>query len=98
MANYNTFIVIDCNARKPILTTSSARKAYKHLEVGKRIEVWNNNKIVEKIRFSDTRLEKNPLAPYIKLEREYIRKKQRKAEMRNRRRRERLNGKANQPC
>ena len=74
MANYNTFIVIDCNDRKPILTTSSARKAYKHLEVGKRIEVWNNNQIVEKIRFSDTRQEKNPLAPYIELEREYIRK------------------------
>ena len=26
MANYNTFIVVDCNRRKSILTTSSERK------------------------------------------------------------------------
>ena len=37
------------------------------------------------MRFSDTRQEKNPLAPYIELEREYIRKKQKRAEERNKR-------------
>ena len=94
MANYNTFIVVDCNSRKPILTTSSARKAYKLFEVGKRIEVWNNNRIVEKIRFSDTRYEKNPMQPYIELERAYIRKKQERATRRNALRKEKKNGKA----
>lgn len=90
MADYNTFIVVDCNTRKPILTTSSARKAKKELRTGTRIEVWNNNDIVKKIYESDIHKELDPLEPYIKAEREYIRKKQAKAEARNRKRKERL--------
>lgn len=86
MADYNTFIVVDCNTRKPILTTSSARKASKLLINGIRIEVWNNNEIVQKIFAQDS----SPLSVYINAEREYIRKKQAKAEARNRRRREKL--------
>ena len=86
MADYNTFIVVDCNTRKPILTTSSARKASRLLTNGIRIEVWNNNEIVQKIYAQDS----SPLSVYINAEREYIRKKQAKAEARNRKRKERL--------
>lgn len=87
MANYNTFIVVDCNSRKSILTTSSARKANKLLQTGFRIEVWNNNAKVETIYESDKRKEANPMAPYIALEKEYIREKQARAEERNKKRR-----------
>ena len=86
MANYNTFVVVDCKRRKPILTTSSARKANAMLQKGVRIEVWNSNKKLETIYEADKRREENPLAPYIKAEREYIGAKQRRAEERNRRR------------
>ena len=87
MANYNTFLVVDCKTRKPILTTSSARKAYKALKTGVRIEIWNNNSLVERIYESDKKKENNPLAPYIQAEREYIGIKQAAAEQRNKQRR-----------
>ncbi len=90
MANYNTFLVVDCNTRKPLLTTSSARKARKELRTGVRVEVWNNNTLVERIYEADKRKEADPLAPYVEAEREYIRQKQAKAEARNRRRKEKL--------
>jgi hypothetical protein len=90
MANYNTFVAVDCKTRRPILTTSSARKVRAELRTGVRIEVWNNNAIVERIYEADKRKEKDPLAPYVEAEREYIRKKQAKAEARNRARKERL--------
>lgn len=90
MANYNTFLVVDCNTRRPILTTSSARKARSELRTGVRVEVWNNNTLVERIYEADKRKEADPLAPYVEAEREYIRQKQAKAEARNRARRERL--------
>lgn len=88
MANYNTFLVVDCNSRRPILNTSSARKAYKELRTGIRIEVWNNNILVERIYEADRG--NNPMSAYIRAEREYIGRKQAKAELRNKRRRERL--------
>lgn len=84
MANYNTFLVIDCNSRKTLLNTSSARKASKELKTGVRIEVWNNNELVTKIYEAD----RKPLEPYIQAEREYIRKKQATAERRNKARKE----------
>ena len=87
MANYNTFVVVDCNTRKPMLTTSSARKADAMLKTGVRVEVWNGNSLVEKIYEADKRREKSPLSPYIEAEREYIRQKQRNAEERNARKR-----------
>lgn len=86
MANYNTFLVVDCKTRRPILTTSSARKARKELRVGVRIEVWSNNTLIERIYDSDKRRESDPLSPYVALEREYIKQKQAKAEERNCRR------------
>lgn len=86
MANYNTFVVICCSTRKPIITTSSARKAYKELQTGVRIEVWNNNTLIERIYARDKTQEKNPMKPYIDLERKYIQKKQEAATKRNMRR------------
>lgn len=83
MANYNTFVVVNCNTRKPILTTSSARKANAELTVGVRVEVWNNNTRIEVIHEYDKRREKYPLDPYIQQEKEYIRMKQEKAAQRN---------------
>lgn len=86
MANYNTFVVVNCSTRRPIITTSSARKAYRELQTGIRIEVWNNNVLVERIYESDKKREGNPMKPYIDMEREYIRKKQEIATLRNQRR------------
>lgn len=87
MANYNTFLVVNCSNRNTILTTSSARKAYRELQTGVRIEVWNNNRLIERIYERDKKREKNPMKPYIDLEREYIRRKQEKATQRNQRKR-----------
>lgn len=85
MANYNTFVVVDCSTRKPIVTTSSARKAYRELRTGIRVEVWNDNALVERIYESDKRKEGNPMKPYIDMEKAYIRQKQEKATLRNQR-------------
>ena len=81
MANYNTFMVVDCRSRKSILTTSSARKSAKLLQTGYRIDVWNDNQIVETIYAKD----RTPMKPYIEAEKEYIRQKQARAEERNKR-------------
>ena len=86
MANYNTFVVVSCSTRKIILTTSSARKAYKELKKGIRIEVWNHNVLIRRIYESDKKRNENPMKPYIDLEREYIRNKQERATKRNKRR------------
>lgn len=86
MANYNTFVVVNCSTRKPVITTSSARKAYRELKTGIRIEVWSNNVLIERIYESDKKREGNPMQPYIDMEREYIRKKQEMATLRNQRR------------
>lgn len=90
MANYNTFVVIECKNRRTVLVTSSARKASRLLQAGVRIEVWNNNDLVETIYERDKRTEGNPLRPYIELERDYIREKQARAEKRNANRRARI--------
>lgn len=92
MANYNTFVLYDCKSRKPIITTSSARKVAKQLNVGFRIEVWNNNELACKIYKSN----ETDIKPYIMAEKEYIRKKQEKATLRNIKRRERA--KQRQKC
>ena len=90
MANYNTFIVVDCNSRKSILTTSSARKASGELAKGFRVDVWNNNEKVLTV-YQKTR---ELMKPYIEAEREYIRQKQARAEARNkaRKRKRELSG------
>ena len=82
MAKYNTFLVLSTKG-KPLLVTSSARKARKLLQTGIRIEVWSANAKEETIYHrTRTRLER-----YVAAEREYIRAKQAAAERRNKRRR-----------
>ena len=84
MANYNTFVVVDCRSKKSILTTSSARKSSRLLQTGFRIDVWNDNKKVLTVYAKD----RSPMKVYIEAERDYIRKKQAKAEARNKRRKQ----------
>ena len=79
MAKYNTFVVIDTKTRKPVLVTSSARKAAKLLMPGIRIEVWSENKKAETLY---TRVG-SALRCYIEQEKEYLRNKQAIAEKRN---------------
>lgn len=86
MANYNTFSLIDTKTRKTILITSSARKCKKAFEKGCRVEVWNNNAIIETIYHKNL----YALDRYIHLEKQYIADKQRKAEERNKRRKMKL--------
>ena len=75
MAKYNTFVVIDTKTRKPVLVTSSARKAAKLLMPGIRVEVWCENKKV------DTLYKRvgSALRCYIEQEEEYLRNKRRRA-------------------
>lgn len=79
MANYNTFAVMDCKTRLPLVITSSARKAREMLQKGVRVEVWNCNRLKEKIYSKDIEM----LNEYVNAEKEYIRKKQSAAEIRN---------------
>ena len=83
MASYNTFLVQSTQG-KPMLVTSSARKAGRLLQTGVRIEVWSANAKKETI-YHRTRTH---LDKYVTVEREYIRAKQAAAERRNKRRRE----------
>ena len=55
MAKYNTFVVYNCKERKNLLVTSSARKAKGELHIGIKIEVWNENVLIEKIYFKTQR-------------------------------------------
>ena len=68
MANYNTFNLIDTKNRKTIFTTSSARKCKRALEKGYRIDVWNNNKLIEKIYIKNI----DDINKYVQLEKEYM--------------------------
>lgn len=84
MAKYNTFLALTTKG-KPLLVTSSARKARRLLEVGVRVEVWSANTKVETV-YTRTR---HLLDKYVTAEREYIRNKQEAAERRNKKRRQR---------
>ena len=85
MADYNTFNLIDTKSRKTLVTTSSARKAKREFVKGYRIDVWNGNVLKESI-YSKNLFE---IDKYVRLEKENIAKKQKIAEERNKRRRER---------
>lgn len=76
MAAYNTFVVQETKGGKPLLVTSSARKA-RQLLVGSgwRVEVWSDNQKVEIVHFKT----RSQLEPYIEAEKDYIRQKQEKA-------------------
>lgn len=81
MAKYNTFLVLSTKG-KPLLVTSSARKARQLLQTGIRVEVWSGNAKAETI-YSRNR---SGLDKYVTAERDYIRAKQEAAELRNKRR------------
>lgn len=83
MAKYNTFLVLTTKGR-PVLVTSSARKARKLLQTGIRVEVWSANTKVENIYHRTRHL----LDKYVTAERDYIRTKQAAAERRNRKRKD----------
>jgi hypothetical protein len=81
----NVFVVIDCKKRKPILATPSARKAtgtLKNVKSGLRVEVWDDHACVT-IAYPKNLYK---LDPYVQLEKQYIGRKQKQAEKRNKRR------------
>ena len=84
MAKYNTFLAVSTKGR-PLLVTSSARKARQLLQVGVRVEVWSANAKAETV-YHKTRAK---LDKYVAAERDYIRTKQEAAERRNKKRRQR---------
>lgn len=86
MANYNTFGLIDTKTRRILLITSSARKCKQAFIKGQRIEVWNGNTLVNTI-YNKNLAE---IDKYIKLEKQYIAEKQKKAEARNKKRKMKL--------
>ena len=86
MANYNTFQLVDTKSRKTIITTSSARKCKRAFEKGLRIDVWNGNALAEVIYAKNI----GDIDKYVRLEKEYIARKQANATMRNQRRKQRM--------
>lgn len=86
MAKYNTFVVIDYKKRKNLLVTSSAKKASKLLRIGTKIEVWNENELIEVIHFAKSKHSKDYIWGYILKEKEFIGKKQKQSEKKNARR------------
>ena len=78
----NAFVVIDCKQRKTVLATLSAKKAKCVLRKGFIVEVWIDN-----IRFDtiySNQIDK--FKPFTLQEKQYIERKQKKAEERNKRR------------
>ena len=82
MAKYNTFLVLSTKG-KPLLVTSSARKARQLLQTGIRVEVWSANAKAETVYHRSRSL----MDKYVAVERDYIRAKQEAAERRNKKRR-----------
>lgn len=85
MADYNTFVLVDCKTRKTVLVTSSASKALKPLKTGLKTEVWNNNQKVKTIYGKNEKQKVKEIRPYLQLEKDYHRKKQEEAERKNQR-------------
>lgn len=83
MARYNTFLLVDTKTRRPLLVTSSARKVTDELWKGRRVEVWNENERREIIYSHKA----ESMKQYIQQEKEYIGRKQERAEFENAHRR-----------
>lgn len=79
----NVFVVVNCNKRKVVCVTSSARRARDFLRTGFKIEVWADNCLSETIYSKDS----DVIRHYVSLEKEYIGRKQKAAEERNKRKR-----------
>lgn len=78
----NVFVVIDCKQRKTILATPSATKAQSALKKGLKVEVWIDNIHFDTIY--SKHLEK--FKPFTLQEKQWIGRRQKYAEGRNRRR------------
>lgn len=81
----NVFVVVDCKKRKPTLVTHSAQKAtvtLKSVKSGLRVEVWDNHACVT-VAYPKSLYK---LHEYVQLEKQYIGRKQKLAEERNKRR------------
>lgn len=78
----NAFVVIDCKQRKTVLATLSARKAEETLRKGLKAEIWIDNIHVDTVYSK----EKEKFQSFILQEKQYIRRKQKRAEERNKRR------------
>lgn len=85
MADYNTFNLIDTKTRKTLITTSSARKCKKEFVKGYRIDIWNKNQLVDVIYYKNI----EDLNKYVRLEKQHNAEKQKRAEERNKRRKQR---------
>lgn len=81
----NAFVVINCKQRKIILTTLSARKAQDTLKKGLKVEIWIDNIHFDTIY--SRQIEK--FKPFTLQEKQWIGKKQKAAERRNRMRKQR---------
>lgn len=84
MAKYNTFNLIDTKSRRSLLVTSSARKCKGEFKKGYRIDVWNENNLVNVIYNKNL----HEIDRYVKAEKDHIASKQAKAEKRNKKNRE----------
>ena len=80
----NVFVVIDCKKRKTVLATPSARKAMCVLRKGLKVEIWVDNIHFDTVYCYPQHLVK--LNPFTLQEKQYIGRKQKKAEERNKRR------------
>jgi len=86
MADYNTFVVVDCKSRKNVLVTSSASKANAMLKTGFRVDVWNQNAKATCIYARNS----HRMNVYLQAERLYHREKQQRRERFNRQRENRV--------
>ena len=73
------FAIVHCKNRKVLRITGSAREARDYIQVGTRVDVFKNGELFEKF-YART---KGKFIPYVQREKEFIRGKQRLAEMRN---------------
>lgn len=94
VANYNTFCLVDTKTQKILLITSGARKCKKAFIKGHRVEVWNGNELKKRIYHRNI----EELHEYIEREKRYIAAKQKRAEERNKRRKNKLKGRGTMPC
>jgi hypothetical protein len=85
MAKYNTFNLVDTKTKRSLLVTSSARKCKSEFVKGYRIDVWNENKLVNVIYNRNL----HEIDRYVRAEKDHIASKQAKAEKRNKKNKER---------
>jgi hypothetical protein len=78
----NVFVTIDCKQRKVVLTTLSARKAQSVIRKGLKVEIWIDNIHFDTVYSNQIK----KFQSFILQEKQYIGRKQRLAEEKNKRR------------